>query len=167
MGNKGIKVGSMKEDIDKKDRANGEICHTLDEKDRLAIPSRFRKILSDSFVLTRGLDHCLWLMTTERWKRLEAGIKKMNHNLLSVRNYERSFQGGMCEVELDKQGRFVLKSTLKEYAGIDKEVLFSQGTRYIEIWAKDKYFEMLSDIDMADCAEQISLIWPDEEDDDM
>ena len=156
----------MREDSDKKDRAIGEICHTLDEKDRLAIPSRFRKMLTDSFVLTRGLDNCLWMMTTERWKHLKAGIKKMNHNMQSVRNYERSFYGGMCEVELDKQGRFVLKDTLKKYAGIDKEVLFSQGTRYIEIWAKDRYFDMLDNIDMADCAEQITLIWPEDEDED-
>ena len=157
----------MKESGNKKEKANGEVCHSIDDKGRLSIPNRFRELLSDSFVMTRGLDHCLWMMTKERWNRMEAGIRKLDHNKREVRAYARFLMGGMCEVELDKQGRFVLKSTLKDYAGIDKEVLFSQGARYIEIWSKDRYFDLISNIDMADCAEQISLAWPEEDEDDM
>ncbi|MBP5607493.1 MAG: division/cell wall cluster transcriptional repressor MraZ [Lachnospiraceae bacterium] len=153
----------MKESGNKKEKANGEVCHSIDDKGRLSIPNRFRELLSDSFVMTRGLDHCLWMMTKERWNRMEAGIRKLDHNKREVRAYARFLMGGMCEVELDKQGRMVLPQSLRDYARLEKEVLFSRGVDYVEVWPKDNYYEEIEGIDMADCAENISLILPPEE----
>jgi len=156
-------IPQLKSGSDKKEKANGEVCHSIDDKGRLSIPNRFRETLTDSFVITRGLDHCLWMMTTAHWKRMEAGIRKLDHNKREVRAYARFLMGGMCEVELDKQGRMVLPQSLRDYARIQKEVLFSQGVDYVEIWPKENYYEEIESIDMADCAENISFIMPPED----
>lgn len=148
----------MKDGNSKKEKINGEICHSIDEKGRLSIPNRFRESMGDSFVVTRGLDHCLWMMTSKQWESMETGIRKLNHNSREARAYARFFLGGMCEVELDKQGRMMLPQSLRDYARLDKEVLFSQGLDYVEIWPKDNYYGEIEGIDMADCAEKIYMM---------
>lgn len=117
----------------------GEYEHTLDAKGRISMPAKLRKDMGDTFILTKGLDGCLFAFSQEEWLNFETKLKALPLSDKNARNFVRFFLAGATECEIDKQGRFLLINTLREYAEITKEVIIiGVGTR-LEIWDKEKW----------------------------
>jgi len=126
----------------------GEYRHSIDEKGRLIIPSRFRDALGTTFVLTRGLDQCLFVYPQEEWKALEQKLKSLPFTKADARAFTRFFFSGAVECELDKQGRVNIPSHLKEYARLTKECVVIGVSSRIEIWSQEiweEYFRQSQD----------------------
>jgi MraZ protein len=135
----------------------GEYEHTADAKGRLIVPSKFREELGDSFVITKGLDGCLFAYGSQEWKRVEEGLKALPLTNKSGRQFIRFFFAGATEAEVDKQGRILIPANLREYAGITKDVISVGVDTKVEIWSKERYNSMETSFeDMSDIMEQIS-----------
>ncbi|MFV0519435.1 MAG: division/cell wall cluster transcriptional repressor MraZ [Lachnospirales bacterium] len=119
----------------------GEYSHNIDLKGRLIVPSKIRENLSASFVVTKGLDNCLFLYNIEDWTVLSDKIKALPVTDKSVRQFVRFFFGGACELEIDAQGRILLPNNLREFAGFNKEIITIGVSNRVEIWAKENYDE--------------------------
>ncbi len=117
----------------------GEYQHSLDEKGRLIIPARFREDLGELFIITRGLDHCLFVYPLSQWKILEEKIRELPTSHAETRSFVRMFFSGAVETNLDKQGRVVLPQHLREHARIQKDVYVIGVSSKVEIWAKDNW----------------------------
>lgn len=117
----------------------GEYKHSIDPKGRVTIPARFRDELGSSFVATKGLDDCIFIYPMDEWKILEGKLKTLPFTRADVRSFVRFFFAGACELEMDKQGRILLPANLREYAGIEKElVVIGVGSR-VEIWSSETW----------------------------
>lgn len=133
----------------------GEYNHTIDPKNRLIIPAKFREQLGEAFVITRGLENgCLYIYGAEEWNRFEENLRALPSNENS-RKLVRYFTANAADVEVDKQGRILIPTTLKEAAGLEKDVVLAGVLTRIEIWAKDKWDQNVYD-DMNDIAEQMA-----------
>ena len=117
----------------------GEYHHTLDAKGRLIVPARFREGLGDTFIVTRGLDHCLFAYPMSEWRDIEEKLRSLPLTKADARSFVRFFFSGAVECELDKQGRIMLPMNLREYAGIDKDAVVIGVASRIEIWSKEKW----------------------------
>ena len=134
----------------------GEYNHTIDAKNRLIIPSKFRETLGDEFVVTKGLDGCLFVYDNEEWASFEEKLRSLPLTNKDARTFVRFFLAGAASVEVDKQGRILIPSVLREFAALDKEVaLVGVGGR-IEIWSKERWEETSEYDDMDDIAEHMS-----------
>ena len=130
----------------------GRYSHTLDSKGRLSIPSKFREVLSehqeDVLILT-NFDSCLLGFTREEWRLLEEKIRgqSMFSTMLrkDMRAFVRYFFSGASECPLDRQGRILIPPTLREFAGLEKEVVLTGVANRIEIWSKERWGAFLSD----------------------
>lgn len=130
----------------------GEYNHTLDAKGRLIVPSKFREALGEEFVVTKGLDGCLFVFPHEEWTSFEEKLKSLPMIDKEARMFTRYFLAGATTVEVDKSGRILIPQVLRESAGIDKDaVLIGVGSR-VEIWAKDRYEGTVSFDDMDEIA---------------
>ena len=136
----------------------GEYSHTIDTKGRLIIPSKFREELGETFVVTKGLDGCLFLFSDEEWKAFEIKLKSVPLTNKNARQFARFFVAGATPCELDKQGRILLPATLREFAGLEKDVVLTGMLNRIEIWSKEKWNEnnSLDDVAMDEIAEQMT-----------
>lgn len=133
----------------------GEYNHTVDAKGRLIVPSKFREQLGDEFVVTKGLDGCLFAYENTEWKALEEKLHALPLTNKSARKFARFFLAGASACEVDKQGRILLPSILREFAGIDKDaVLVGVGSR-IEIWSKESWTNANVYDDMEEIAENM------------
>ena len=112
----------------------GEFQHTLDAKGRVIMPSRLRDGLGERFVITRGLDHCLFVYPVAEWTRLEQKLSQQPFTKSDARAFNRFFFSGAMEVESDKQGRVLIPQYLRDYAGIEKEVMVIGVADGLEIW---------------------------------
>ncbi|MBO5165567.1 MAG: division/cell wall cluster transcriptional repressor MraZ [Lachnospiraceae bacterium] len=135
----------------------GEYNHTIDAKSRLIIPSKFREILGDEFVVTKGLDGCLFVFDNTEWTAFEEKLKQLpsltNPN---VRKFIRFFMAGASTVEVDKQGRILIPASLKDHAALEKDVvLIGVGSR-MEIWSKERYEGTVTYDDMEEIAMHMS-----------
>ena len=117
----------------------GEYHHSLDEKGRIIIPSKFREELGESFVITRGLENCLFVYAMQEWNKIVEKLKKLPFTKKDARNFNRFFLSGATVVELDKQGRINISSPLTNYANLEKECVVIGVNDRIEIWSKDKW----------------------------
>ena len=117
----------------------GEYHHSLDEKGRIIIPSKFREELGESFVLTRGLENCLFVYPLVEWNKIVERLKKLPFTKKDARKFTRFFLSGATIVELDKQGRINITSPLLNYASLEKECVIVGVNDRIEIWSKDKW----------------------------
>ena len=135
----------------------GEYAHAIDAKNRIIIPSKFREDLGDKFVITKGLDGCLYAYPMDEWRILEDKLKKLPLTSKDARAFVRFFFSGANEIEIDKQGRSVIPQNLLEYAHIEKgSVSIGVSTR-LEIWGKEKWNDYNeSDIDFNEIAEKMS-----------
>jgi len=130
----------------------GKYNHTIDAKGRLIIPSKFREVLGDEFVVSKGMDGCLFVYANDDWQAFEQKLTSLPLINKQARNFSRFFLAGAATVELDKQGRILLPASLREFAELEKDVvLVGVGSR-IEIWNKEKYEDMGEDMDMDDIA---------------
>lgn len=115
----------------------GEYQHSVDAKGRLIIPSKFREGVGSSFVITRGLDNCIFGYPMDEWRKLEEKLKQLPMTKKDARAFARFFFSGATEVELDKQGRINIPANLASYAKLEKECVVLGVSSKIEIWAKD------------------------------
>ncbi|PKR86959.1 division/cell wall cluster transcriptional repressor MraZ [Heyndrickxia camelliae] len=122
----------------------GEYQHNIDTKGRIIIPAKFRELLGETFVITRGLDRCLFGYPIEEWKQVEEKLKALPLTKKDARAFTRFFFSGASECELDKQGRINIPTPLVAYAQLEKECVVLGVSNRIEIWSKDlweDYFE--------------------------
>ena len=138
----------------------GEYQHTLDPKNRVIMPSKFREKLGESFVMTKGLDNCLFIYSSEEWSIVEDKLKSLPMTNKDARAFVRFFFAGACECELDKQGRILMPNNLKDYANIDKELVIIGVSTRIEIWSKEEWNKFNSDANISyeDVAEKMSQL---------
>lgn len=135
----------------------GEYDHTIDPKGRLIVPSKLRAGLGDKFVVTKGLDGCLFAYGSDEWKRVEEGLSSIPLTSKSGRQFTRFFFAGAAEIEVDKQGRILIPPKLREYAGITKDVVSIGVNTKVEIWSKERYEGMEQSFeDMDDIMEELS-----------
>lgn len=117
----------------------GEYEHSLDDKGRVIMPAKLRIDIGDRFIITKGLDGCLFVFSQAEWSNFETKLKELPLTNKNARDFVRFFLSGATECEIDRQGRFLIVTNLREYANITKEVvIIGVGTR-IEIWDKSKW----------------------------
>jgi len=114
----------------------GEYHHTIDIKGRMIVPSKFREGLGDSFVITRGLDQCLFVYPMSEWKVIEEKLKALPLTKKDARAFTRFFFSGATECEIDKQGRVNIATPLLQYAKLEKECVVIGVSNRIELWSK-------------------------------
>jgi MraZ protein len=117
----------------------GEYQHSLDSKNRIIVPAKLREGLGNKFVITKGLDGCLYAYPLEEWKILEDKLKTLPLTNKDARTFVRFFFSGACEVELDKQFRGLIPQNLKEYAKIEKDIVSIGVLSRVEIWSKEMW----------------------------
>ncbi|MFT8317225.1 MAG: division/cell wall cluster transcriptional repressor MraZ [Sporolactobacillus sp.] len=135
----------------------GEFNHSIDMKGRLILPAKFREELGDAFVITRGLDQCLFVYPIDEWKRLEEKLKSLSFTKKDARAFTRFFFSGASESELDKQGRVSISMGLRNYAHLQKDCTIIGVSTRLEIWDQEiwsKYFEQ-SEASFSDIAESL------------
>lgn len=132
----------------------GEFNHTVDTKGRTMVPSKLRDQLGSTLFVTKGLDGCITLYTQEEFEKLQEKISSLSMMNKSARTLRRLFIGSAQEIEIDKQGRILLPTPLREYAGISKDIVFVGNKDYIEIWDKQRWNEE-NDIDAEAAAQEI------------
>ncbi len=126
----------------------GEHQHSIDDKGRLIIPSKFREALGTPFVVTRGLDNCLFVYPMSEWHVMEQKLKSLPMMKSDARAFTRFFFSGATECELDKQGRVNIPANLRDYAKLDKECMVLGVSGRVEIWSKaawDSYYAQSED----------------------
>ena len=119
----------------------GEYNHTIDAKGRLIIPAKFRETLGEEFILTKGLDGCLSIYPMDEWESFEEKLKALPLTDKNARAFLRFFVAGATSCELDRQGRILIPSTLREFAGLEKEVVLTGNLTRIEVWSKERWIE--------------------------
>ncbi|HYE56653.1 MAG TPA: division/cell wall cluster transcriptional repressor MraZ [Chitinophagaceae bacterium] len=140
----------------------GEYEATLDAKGRFLLPAGFKKQLPEEgstvFVINRGFEKCLTLYPLKTWDPIYAGISKLNDFDPKVREFRRFFLNGATQLELDSAGRLLIPQNLKEYAGLEKDIVLSAAVNKIEIWDKSKhqqFFDSFSPETFSHLAEQV------------
>ena len=117
----------------------GEYSHSLDTKGRLIMPAKLRQDIGDKFILTKGLDGCLFAFSQTEWNNFEEKLKGLPLSDKHARNFVRFFLSGATECEIDKQGRFLIPTNLRISANLEKDaIIIGVGTR-IEIWNKETW----------------------------
>lgn len=122
----------------------GEYQHSVDKKGRIFIPARFREGLGDHFVLTKGLDGCLFAYPRPEWEALEQKLKSLPLTRSDARAFVRFFFSGAAECEVDKQGRILIPGHLREFAGLERDVVVIGVSSRVEFWSRDRWYEYSS-----------------------
>jgi len=133
----------------------GEYNHSIDTKGRIIIPSKFREALGDEFVVTQGLDGCLFVYPNDEWMNFVTQLKNLPGSK-EARQLQRYFMAGAATCEVDKQGRILIPNKLREQAGLEKDIVFVGGLSKIEIWSKEKWENNNDYDDMDQIAEHMS-----------
>lgn len=135
----------------------GEYQHSVDEKGRLAIPAKFRAALAKGAIVTRGLDHCLFLYTQKQWNVLAEKLMKLPISQSKSRAFARLMLAGAMDVSLDRQGRVVLPEYLREYASVSKKVVVAGLYDRLEIWDEQawKKYKTTTEKDSNEIAEAL------------
>ena len=134
----------------------GEYSHSLDTKGRLIMPAKLRQDIGDKFILTKGLDGCLFAFSQEEWLNFEEKLKSLPLSDKNARNFVRFFLSGATECEIDKQGRFLIPNNLRTAANLDKDaVIIGVGTR-LEIWNKETWEKCDEEISADEIAENMA-----------
>ena len=133
----------------------GEYNHTVDEKGRLIIPVKFRDELGSEFVVTKGLDGCLFAYDLTEWRVLEEKLRALPLTNKDARAFARFMLAGAASVEIDKQGRILLPQDLRNFAGLEKDVVLIGVASRIEIWNKEKWEDASYDADAEELAEKM------------
>lgn len=133
----------------------GEYNHSIDAKGRIIVPSKFRETLGDLFVVTLGLDGCLFVYPNNEWESFLTKLSSLPGSK-EARQLQRYFLAGATECEVDKQGRILIPSKLRTAAALDKDVVFVGVLSKIEIWSKERWEQNNIYDDMDDVAEHMS-----------
>ena len=138
----------------------GEYEQSLDVKGRLILPAKIREDMGDKFIVTKGLDGCLFGFSQNEWTNFEEKLKTLPLTNKNARDFVRFFLSGATECEIDKQGRFLIAGNLREYANLEKDaIIIGVGTR-IEIWNREKWKSYNSDenISADEIAENMTML---------
>ena len=134
----------------------GEYSHSLDTKGRLIMPAKLRQDIGDKFILTKGLDGCLFAFSQTEWNNFEEKLKGLPLSDKNARNFVRFFLSGATECEIDKQGRFLIPTNLRISANMEKDaIIIGVGTR-IEIWNKETWEKCDEEISADEIAENMA-----------
>lgn len=117
----------------------GEYLHTIDPKKRLSLPSKFRKELGKTVIVTRGLDQCLFVFPRESWKKLIGKFADLSIGSTETRGFNRFMLSGAVEVGIDSAGRVLIPDFLKEFAGLKTKVVLAGVNDRVEIWDQKKW----------------------------
>ena len=117
----------------------GEYQHSIDPKGRVFMPAKFRDDLGDKFVVTKGLDNCLFVYPNEEWKSFEQKLRTLPLTSKEARAFIRFFFAGAAECEADKQGSILLPANLRDYAGLEKDLSIIGVSTRVEIWNRDAW----------------------------
>lgn len=131
----------------------GEYEHTVDAKGRLAVPSKFRSKIDRGAVLTRGVEQCLYVYPLEVWEEKAKQLEESNIDPRQRRQIERRFFGVAFECELDAQGRIIVPSKFREYAGLGNEVTVVGARDRFEVWDRKRWQECMTEIQNEDIEE--------------
>ena len=135
----------------------GEYHHTIDEKGRIIIPAKFRDALGKEFIITRGIENCLFVYSLQNWAKITDKLSQLPFTKKDARTFNRFFMSGATSVELDKQGRVNISQPLTQYANLLKDcVIIGTGDR-LEIWSQESwnsFFDSTKD-SMSDIAENL------------
>lgn len=136
----------------------GEYSHSIDAKNRLIVPAKYRDELGENFILTKGFDGCLYIYPQKEWEVFEEKLNSLPMGKGDTRKMVRFFMSSATQAEFDKQGRILIPVTHRKYANLDKEVVFAGVGKKIEIWSKEKWDETatISYEDMDEVAENLS-----------
>ncbi len=126
----------------------GEYKHTLDPKKRLSVPSKWRRDLGTTLIVTRGLDSCLFVYPLAEWQKITDKIGELPLGQADTRSFNRFFLSGAVEVEVDSVGRILVPDFLKEFAGLDSKVVMSGVHNRIEIWDETKWTEYITRVEL-------------------
>ncbi|WP_194608582.1 division/cell wall cluster transcriptional repressor MraZ [Clostridium vitabionis] len=133
----------------------GQYDHTIDSKGRVIIPSKFREQMGDAYIITRGLDHNLFVYAPDEWNIFEAKIRALPMGNSDARKLSRFFLIGAQDVVVDKQGRITIPQTLRKYAHLEKDVILAGNGNHLEIWDPVIYEQMNTYDDMDEVAERM------------
>lgn len=135
----------------------GEYHHSIDEKKRIIIPLRFREELKDTFVITRGIENCLFIYSLEEWKKITDKLETLPFTKKDARQFIRFFLSGATEAQFDKQGRIVITTPLLEYAKIEKDCVIIGAGERLEIWSENAWNNFFNEAstNMSDIAENL------------
>ena len=136
----------------------GEYEHSLDAKGRLIMPAKFREDLGEKFIITKGLDGCLFVFSSTEWTKFEEKLATLPISNKDARAFTRFFFAGAMDCELDKQGRFLISSNLREFAGLTKDVKIIGMNSRVEIWSKEKWTECDENISADEIAEKMEML---------
>lgn len=117
----------------------GEYTHTLDDKKRIALPSKFRKQLGKTIVVTHGLDNCLFLYPQKEWKAIAEKLGSLGIGQADTRGFNRFMLSGAVELSVDSIGRILLPEYLREFAGIKGRAVFAGVHNRLEIWDEGRW----------------------------
>jgi MraZ protein len=115
----------------------GEYQHAVDSKGRLIMPAKFREALGDKFIVTRGMDNCLFVYPLEEWNLLEQKLRSLPFTRSDARAFMRFFFSGAAECELDRQGRILIPNNLREHARLTRDVVVIGVSGRVEIWSQE------------------------------
>ena len=123
----------------------GEFHHNIDDKGRLIIPSKFRCELGEKFIITRGLDKCLFIYSMNEWENITKKLQTLPFTKKDARNFSRFFLSGATECEFDKQGRILITSPLVQYANLIQKCVIIGVNERIEVWNEEEFNKFLND----------------------
>ena len=123
----------------------GEFHHAIDEKGRLVIPTKYRMELGESFVITRGLERCIYIYSMKMWEKLVEQIEKLPFTKKDARVFARTFFSGATVCEFDKNGRINITSPLVDYAGLTKNCVIIGVNDRLEIWDEETFAQLLDE----------------------
>lgn len=135
----------------------GEFHHSIDEKGRLIVPSKFREELGNSIIVTRGLEDCLFVYSEMEWIKVVSKLKSLPFTKKDARSFTRMFLSGATDADFDKQGRIKIALPLLEYAELKKECVIIGVNDRLEIWSKEKWdsFMKESSENLSDLADHL------------
>ena len=137
----------------------GEYEHTIDDKNRLTLPAKFRQEFAEGIVVTRGLDGCLFAYRRPDWDRLvESRLAPLDPFSKGTRQIQRFLFAGATEAELDKQGRVMIPGALLEHAKLGREVVVAGVNDHLEIWDRAAWRAELAEVEGSaeDVAERLA-----------
>lgn len=136
----------------------GEYEHSLDSKGRLIMPAKLREDIGENFIVTKGLDGCLFAFSKSEWTNFEQKLRTLPISNKDARAFSRFFFAGAIECEIDKQGRFLISSNLREFAGFDKDIVIVGMDSRLEIWSKERWTKCDNDISADEIAEKMEML---------
>jgi MraZ protein len=117
----------------------GQYSHTIDDKKRLSLPSKWKSIFGKKVVVTRGLDTCVFVYTTKEWQKIAEKLATTSMGSRDARDLNRFFLSGAVEVEIDSAGRILVPDYLRDFAKLDKEIIFAGLYNRAEIWNEKEW----------------------------